>query len=67
MVLLWLVSNTFTGSNTFSSTVSLGSSASATTQAITDNDTSVATTAFARMVSTHQPISTLSRWYGCSC
>ena len=35
-------------------------SATATTQAITDNDTNVATTAFARAVSTHQPVIVLS-------
>jgi len=51
---------TITGSKTFSGSVSLGSSATATTQAITDNDTSIATTAFARTLSTHQPITTLS-------
>ena len=53
-------SETITGSKTFSGSVSLGSSATATTQTITDNDTSVSTTAFARALSTHQPITTLS-------
>ena len=51
---------TISGSKTFSGSVSLGSSATATTQTITDNDTSVSTTAFARALSTHQPITTLS-------
>lgn len=47
--------NTFTGTNTFSSTVSLGSLVTATTPTITDSDTSVATTAFARKLQTIQP------------
>lgn len=38
--------NTFTGSNTFSGAVSLGSSATAATQTGSDNSTKVATTAF---------------------
>lgn len=37
---------TITGNKTFSGTVILGSNATATTPAVTDNDTSVATTAF---------------------
>lgn len=41
---------TITGNKTFSGTVALGSSATATTQATTDNDTSVATTAFVHNV-----------------
>ena len=53
-------SETITGAKTFSGSVSLGSSATATTQSVTDNDTSVSTTAFARALSTHQPITTLS-------
>ena len=48
--------NIFTGTNTFNNTVNLGSSANATTPTITDSDTSVATTAFARKLQTIQPI-----------
>lgn len=38
--------NTWTGNNTFSGSVALGSSATATTQAVSDNSTKVATTQF---------------------
>ena len=41
---------TITGNKTFTGTVSLGSNATATTPAATDNDTSVATTAFVKTV-----------------
>lgn len=41
---------TITGNKTFTGTVSLGSKATATTPATTDNDTSVATTAFVHKV-----------------
>lgn len=47
--------NIFTGTNTFNNTVNLGSSANATTPTITDSDTSVATTAFARKLQVLQP------------
>lgn len=43
-------SETITGNKTFTGTVSLGSNATATTPAATDNDTSVATTAFVKTV-----------------
>ena len=45
-----LGSETITGNKTFTGTVSLGSNATATTPAATDNDTSVATTAFVKTV-----------------
>ena len=52
--------NTFSGSNFFSGTVSLGSFATAITPSVDDNDMSVATTSFVRSLTTHQPISTVS-------
>lgn len=45
-----LGSETISGNKTFTGTVSLGSNATATTPAATDNDTSVATTAFVHNV-----------------